>query len=148
MHYMTICYNLQDTRSVNGSLVVITEPPSSAVQVNVPASSGVRLLVVTFCVTPLNVKHIVHPTVSHVNIVEDVTEGTVTHIRVTLLNIGQTNVLRDPLTGVPAGLLIIVALVKFCKPVPIKHQSSVVIVHLSNQIIVHMILLKKIFISL
>ena len=88
MHYMTICYNLQDTRSVNGSLVVITEPSSSAVQVNVPASSGVRLLVVTFCVTPLNVKHVVHPAVSHVNTVEDVAGGTVSHVRVTLLNMG------------------------------------------------------------
>ena len=51
--------------------------------------------------------------------------------------------LRDPLTGVPAGLLIIVALVKFCKPVPIKHQKFCSCCALSNQNIVHMILLKK-----
>ena len=30
------------------------------------------------------------------------------HVRVTLLNIGYSNVLVDPLTGVPAGLLTIV----------------------------------------
>ena len=30
------------------------------------------------------------------------------HVRVTLLNMGKSNVLVDPLTGVPAGLLTIV----------------------------------------
>ena len=88
MHYKYItCCNLQDTRTVNELLVAVVEPPS-AVQANVPASSGVRLLVDTFCITLLNGKHVVHPPVFHVNTVEGVAGGTVSHVRVTLLNIG------------------------------------------------------------
>ena len=83
---MTNCCNLQDTRSVNDSLVV-SPAPSFAVQVKVPASSGVRLLVDTFCVTSLSRKHDVH-VVFHVKLAEDVGGGTVVHVRVTLLNMG------------------------------------------------------------
>ena len=34
--------------------------------------------------------------------------GFIMHVRVTLLNMGYSNVLVDPLTGVPAGILTIV----------------------------------------
>ena len=38
---------------------------------------------------------------------DDEGKGSSTHIRVTLLNMGYSNMLSDPLTGVPAGLLTI-----------------------------------------
>ena len=69
-------------------MVLVPEPPS-AVQVKVPASSGDRLLVVTFCANPFNGKHVVHPDRAfHVKVVEAVGKGSVVHVRVTLLNMG------------------------------------------------------------
>ena len=66
---------------------MVSPAPPFAVQVKVPASPVVRLVVVTFCVTSLSRKHDVHP-VFHVKVVEDVGGGTVAHVRVTLLNMG------------------------------------------------------------
>ena len=39
---------------------------------------------------------------------DDPSSDTTLHVRVTLLNMGYSNVLVDPLTRVPAGLLTIV----------------------------------------
>ena len=122
--------NLQSTRSVNRSLELLVLPPSVTVQVKVPASCRVRELSVTVWIVWLLGKHVVHPPSSHSKVAEGDAAGSVWHVKLTLLNMRYSNVLVNPLTGIPAGLLIIVTLVKAGAPMQYKKKIFHYTLHL------------------